>query len=130
MTMRNRKTVIVAFMLLACMLMAVGFAALTDTLNIEGDAEVSQNNAENAFDEDVYFSAVSSGSGYTAEILSSNNDKGNFTVTGLEGKDDVISITFTIQNDNDFGVNVVVDPTKSKNTQKALDKPGNVWYDI
>lgn len=116
MTMRNRKTVIVAFMLIACMLMAVGFAALTDTLNIEGDAEVSQINAENAFDDDVYFSAVSSGSGYTAEILSTNNDKGNFTVTGLEGKDDVISITFTIQNDNEFGVNVVVDPTNTETT--------------
>ena len=116
MTMRNRKSIIVTFMLVACLLMAVGFAALSDTLNIEGDAEVSHQNAVNAFDDDVYFSAVSSGSGYTAEILTTNNDKGNFTVTGLEGKDDTVSITFTVKNDNEFAVYATVDPTNTATT--------------
>ena len=119
MTMRNRKFIIVTFMLAACMLLAVGFANLTDTLNIEGDAEVSHANAVTAFDEDVYFSNVSSGSGYTAEILTTNNDKGNFTVTGLAGEDDAITITFTIKNDNDFDVKCVVDPTNTSTTNTA-----------
>lgn len=120
MTMRNRKSIIVAFMLIACMLFAVGFAALNDTLDIEGDIEVSHANAQHAFDEEVYFSNVSTGSGYTAEILSTNNDKGNFTVTGLEGKDDTVSITFTIQNDNDFAVSCTMDPANTSETRPEL----------
>ena len=84
--MKNRKTVVVAFLLVAAMLLGVGYAALTDTLNIQGDFEVSQNNAENAFDDDVYFSAVSTGEGYTASIADDDNDKGTFKVTGLEGE--------------------------------------------
>ncbi len=114
--MKNRKTVVVAFLLVAAMLLGVGYAALTDTLNIQGDFEVSQANAENAFDDDVYFSAVSTGDGYTAAIASDDNDKGTFKVTGLEGEDDTISITYTIKNDNDFAVSVVIDPVNTNTT--------------
>ena len=55
MTMRNRKTVITAFILVAVMLMAVGFAALADDLYITGTAKVLQTNAENSFGEDILF---------------------------------------------------------------------------
>jgi len=122
MTMRNRKSIIVAFMLIACMLFAVGFAALNDTLDIEGDMEVSHTNAQTAFDEEVYFSNVSTGSGYTAEILTTNPDKGNFTITGLAGKDDTVSITFTIQNDNDFAVSCVLDPVNTNESRPEYFK--------
>ncbi len=115
--MKNRKFIVVAFMLIACMIVGVGFAELTDVLNLEGDAEVSHVNAENAFDGDVYFSAVSEGSGYTAEILSTNPDKGNFTVTGLEGIDDSISITFTIKNDSDLAAQVSMDANNTTSTR-------------
>ncbi len=111
--MKNRKRIVVAFLLVVALVLGVGYAALTDTLNIEGDMEVSHANAQNAFDEEVYFKSVSQGVGYTAEILSSNNDKANFTITGLEGADDKISITFTIANDNDFAVAVQMDPTNT-----------------
>ena len=57
--MKNRKTVVVAFMLCAVMLLGVGYAALSDVLDIQGTAQVTQGNAQNAFDGDVYFSAVS-----------------------------------------------------------------------
>ena len=119
MTMRNRKVIIVSFLLIACMILAIGFAALNDTLNIEGDMEVSHANAQNAFDEEVYFSAVSTGEGYTAEILATNNDKGNFTVKGLAGKDDQVEITFTIANDNDFAVECKLDPVNTALTNEA-----------
>ena len=120
--MKNRKTVVVAFLLVAVMLLGVGYAALTDTLNIEGDAELTHAGAEAAFDEDVYFSAVSSGTGYTAEVLTTNNDKANFTVTGLDSLDDRIQITFTIKNDNEFKVKCKVDPTNTSLTNDAVFK--------
>ena len=118
MTMRNRKAVIVTFMIIACMLMAIGFAALNDTLDITGQAEVNHANAQNAFDEEVFFSAVSTGEGYTAEIIANSNptlnaDTARFTVTGLAGEGDSLTMTFTISNNNDFAVNCVLDPVNT-----------------
>lgn len=125
--MKNRKFIVVAFMLVACMIVGVGYAVLTDTLNLEGDAEVSHTNAENAFDGDVYFSAVSTGDGYTAEILQTNPDKGNFTVTGLEGINDTVTITFTIMNDSDIAALVKMDAV---NTILTNDTYFAVTYSI
>lgn len=119
--MKNRKTVVVAFLLIAAMLLGVGYAALTDTLNLAGDFEVSHANAENAFDEDVYFSAVSSGEGYTAEILS-DPDRGYVKVTGLSGQGDTISVTYTIKNENAFPVSVLIDPINTTTTNTEYFK--------
>lgn len=103
MTMRNRKTVIVAFVVLACMLLAVGFAAYNDELDIAGSAEVSQTLANVTFDEKVYFSAVSQDpTMYTAEISASDPDTASYKVTGLADVRDTVSITFTVKNDNAF----------------------------
>lgn len=118
MTMRNRKSIIVTFMLVACMLLAVGFAAMNDTLDITGQAEVNHANAQSAFDEEVYFSEVSTGTGYSAEIIANTNptldgDTARFTVTGLSGEGDSVTMVFTIKNDNKFAVNCVVDPTNT-----------------
>ena len=118
--MKNRKTIVVAFMLCAVMLLGVGYAVLTDTLNILGDAEVSQANAENAFDEEVYFSAASEGEGYRAWITTGNDDKAEFEVTGLGGEGDYVDITYTIQNDNDFAVSVLIDPTNTQTTNTTF----------
>lgn len=116
--MRNRKAVIVTFMLVACMLLAVGFAAMNDTLDITGQAEVNHANAQNAFDEEVYFSKVSTGTGYSAEIITNanptlNGDTARFSVTGLSGEGDSVTMIFTIKNDNKFAVSCVLDPTNT-----------------
>lgn len=118
MTMRNRKTIIVAFVLLACMLLAVGFAAMADQLDISGTTEVSFTNAQNAFDKDVYFSAVSTGTGYTAEISASDPDTATYKFTGLSNVGDTLSITFTITNENAFDVSCVLDPANTVHTRE------------
>lgn len=105
--MKNRKTVVVAFLLVAAMLLGVGYAALTDTLTIDGTIQVGHENAEDAFEKDVYFSNVTSGTGYTASInVDSDPDKADFTVDGLNtlGDDGAITITYTVRNDNAFVV--------------------------
>ena len=51
--MRNRKTVVAAFLLVAVMMLGVGYAALTDILDITGSADVNQSAAEEAFNEDI-----------------------------------------------------------------------------
>ena len=105
--MKNRKTVVVAFLLVAVMLLSVGYAALSDTLDITGSADVNQSAAEEAFNEDIFFSAaVANETGNTASINADNNDKASFTANTLKGKDDKVTFTFTIKNDGDVTAKV------------------------
>ena len=105
--MKNRKFVVAAFLLAAAMLLGVGYAALTDTLDITGSADVNQSAAEEAFNEDVFFTAaVANQTGNTASINADNNDKASFTAATLKGKDDTVTFTFTITNDGDVKATV------------------------
>ena len=99
--MKKRRTLIISLLLVAAIVLGVGYAALTDILDIQGTAEISIGKAEEAFNEDVYFSDVSQGNGYTASINADNNDKASFTATGFTKEGDTISITYTIKNDNE-----------------------------
>ena len=105
--MKNRRNVVVAFLVVAVMLLGIGYAALTDVLDITGSVDVNQSAAEEAFNEDIYFSAaVANQEGNTASVNADNNDKASFTVKTFKGKGDVATFTFTIKNDGDVDANV------------------------
>lgn len=105
--MKNRKTVVVAFLLVAVMLLGVGYAALTDILTINGSAEVSQTAAEDAFNEDIYFSdAVAHEADNEASVDDTDNDKASFAANTLKGKGDKATFTFTIENAGDVDATV------------------------
>ncbi len=53
--MKNRRLIIVSFVLVAAMVVGVGYAALTDTLVIGGNIEVERSVAVNALNNDIYF---------------------------------------------------------------------------
>ena len=116
MTMRNRKTVIVSFMVAAVLLMAVGFAALTDTLTIIGNAHVDMATAENTFDEKIYFSEAlalsTTGTGSTADTASHTADDATFTVNKLAVKGQSSTFKFTIQNDSNVDAAITVPANK------------------
>ena len=57
--MKNRKVIVTAFLLVAVMLLGVGYAAVSDTLNFGGDATISGDQAQHEFDVDVRITAVS-----------------------------------------------------------------------
>ena len=123
--MKNRKFVVAAFLLVAVMLLGVGYAALTDVLDITGSADVNQSAAEEAFNEDIYFTAaVANEAGNTASINADNNDKASFTANTLKGKGDKATFTYTITNDGD--VDALVTPSISSNTNT---KYFNVYSD-
>ena len=132
-TMRNRKTVITAFLLIACMLIGIGYAAVTNVLDIQGSAEVTDKNVSDEFNEDIYFSGVKAPDGkivdsflvkedgtydesrqdgvtytYSANINSNNNDKGQFTVKSLANTGDVQKITYQIKNDSEHEAKVTL----------------------
>ena len=124
--MKNRKRVVVAFLLVAVMLLGVGYATLTDVLEITGSASVEQSAAEESFNQDIYFSAaVANDAGNTASVDADDNDKASFTANTLKGKDDTATFTFTIKNAGDLAATIT--PRISKNTNTAYFDISSDW---
>ena len=124
--MKNRKTVVVAFLLAAVMMLGVGYAALTDVLDITGSADVNQSAAEEAFNEDIHFTAaVANEEGNTASINADNNDKASFTANTLKGKGDKATFTYTIANAGDLDAEVT--PRISSNTNTTYFNVYSDW---
>ena len=99
--MKNRRTVVVAFLLVAVLLLGVGYAALTDVLDITGTADVNQSILNEEFNKDIYFSAaVANQEGNTASVNADNNDKASFTANSLKARGDQATFTFTIKNES------------------------------
>ena len=105
--MKNRKFVVAAFLLAAAMLLGVGYAALTDTLDITGSADINVTDMEKAYEDDIYFvTAVAldpddddqTVNPNTASVNSQNNDKASFSAKSLSKKGDKAKFTFTIAN--------------------------------
>lgn len=119
--MKNRRRIIVAFMLCAVMLLGIGYAALTDDLFITGDATLNTTQAQKEFDEDIYFSdaAVKSTTGsYTsdggvavvdkAEVVSP--DSARFNVLTLAKQNETVTFVYTITNDStEFDADITAD---------------------
>lgn len=111
--MKRRKSVVVVFLLAAAMMLSVGYAALTDTLTIDGDLQTDTTVAMDEFDDDVYFSGTSivqddTGNKAVSQILDGRDDAKiealHFTVA-----DQVVKAKFTITNDqaNEFAASIV-----------------------
>lgn len=126
--MKNRKTVVVAFLLVAVMLLGVGYAALTDILTINGSAKVEQTAAEDAFNEDIYFSAaVANQDGNEASVNPDNNDEASFAANTLKGQGDEATFTFTIKNAGD--VDATVTPVLTSKDQVDYFTVTHDWED-
>ena len=114
--MKNRKTVVVAFLLVAVMLLGVGYAALTDTLTIIGNAHIDLDVANKTFDERIYFSDAqvtsSTGTGTTADIASYSTDDATYTVNKLAIKGEQSVFTFTITNVSNVDAEITVGTNK------------------
>ena len=108
--MKNRKTVVVAFLLVATLLLGVGYAALTDTLTIAGQANITTGKAEEALNEDVFFYSAApadttgtSGVADTASVLN-DNDRASFTVNSLALGGETATFTFVVHNKSNHDV--------------------------
>ena len=108
--MKNRKIVVVAFLLVAMLLLGVGYAALSDTLDITGSADVNVSELEKQFEEDIYFDSATANGGApdTASVNADNKDKASFSAKSLINEGDSTTFTFVIKNDSAH--DVVVTP--------------------
>lgn len=123
--MKKRRSTIIVFLLVATLCLSVGYAAITDILDIQGTAEVNIQGVESDFDTHVFFSAVSSGEGYTASINGDNKDKGSFTISGLKEKNQEITVTYTIKNDHDL--DAVVTPRLKQSSNPTYFEITSDW---
>ena len=114
--MKNRRNIVVAFLLCAVMLLGIGYAALTDTLTIIGNAHVDIDSANKTFDERIYFTAAAptstTGTGTTADTASYDPDDATYVVNKLAVKGEKSVFTFTIQNDSNVDAIISVAGTK------------------
>lgn len=132
--MKNRKTVVVAFLLVAVLLLGVGYAALSETLTLIGNAVIDMKQAEVNFDAKVYFS--------NAEVVSSPNtevdtvggigtDDATFTVHSLSTMGDVAVFTFTIANESNVPVRIDIPENKlsgEKNQSNSNEEKFSISY--
>ena len=70
--MKNRKIVVASFLLIAVLLMGIGYAAVSDTLNFDGDAVIKGEQVQHEFDIDVKITAVADDDMVWAEYASSS----------------------------------------------------------
>ena len=126
--MKNRRIAIVAFMLCAAMVIGLGYAAVTNVLDIQGSATVNATAAEEEFNEDIYFVGVKDNTsnyvqsiadaatyGYTANINSNNKDKAQFTVSGVDKTGEEVVITYQIKNDSAYDAAVTIQSNTNTN---------------
>ena len=120
--MKNRKFVVVAFVVIAAMLMGVGYAALTDTLTIIGNANVDIAGANSVFDEKIYFSDAKVVKGVDGkDLVTFTPDDATYTVHGLATIADEAVFLFTITNDSNLDALISVESTK----QSGAENPSN-----
>jgi len=131
--MKNRRRIIVAFMLCAVMLLGIGYATLTDVLDITGSADVNKAAAENSFNKDIHFDRTYNSNagalvhepGNTASINVDNDDKASFTANNLQGAGDSAKFTFQIINEGDLDASVT--PRISSNTNEEYFTIASDW---
>ena len=127
--MKNRKVIVTAFLLVAVMLLGVGYAAVSDTLNFGGDATISGDQAQHEFDLDVRIEAVSeTNSGYVpynpagpeinldndlvVDIMGSGDneqDVVDFQIFNLSDAGDTQVIWFKVVNESSHDANLITE---------------------
>lgn len=118
--MQNRKKILVAFLLVAVMIIGVGYAAFTDTLTIIGNAVIDIKKAEETYEENVYFSAAefidaeSTGTGDKSKdtIGGVDSDDASFAIHSLAIVGEKRVMKFTITNDSNVDVKISIPATK------------------
>ncbi len=114
--MRSRKITLVAFMLVAVLMLGIGYAALTDTLTIIGNAHIDFVKTEEIFEGSIKFTAAdpisSTGAGSTADVASFTDDDATFTANRLAGQGEYSVFKFTVQNEYEADIKLVVNATK------------------
>ena len=108
--MKKRRTTIIAVLLIAALALGIGYAALSDDLQITGSAAITATEADEAFEADVYFSkavmTADRGTAVIGELATGTDDADKITITvaagALKGKGDSVICAAEISNKGDI----------------------------
>ena len=134
--MKQRRTVVLAFLLIAAMALGVGYAALSDQLTMTGTATVGRVAADAEFDEDIYIlsaTALGDGTPNTASLVPTNNNKATFTVNSLSLEGETAQFSFVIANagDHEAAVSIAGMSISDYNTADAVkDNDDDGYFSI
>lgn len=134
--MKNRKIIVTAFLLIACMVIGVGYAAVTDNFTINGHATISDQGANDAFNEDIRFMGIVVGGEVRTDVLASANlgytascnvplDEASFHINNLKKVGDTQTIVFRIGNYGDIDSTLKLDTTNPDGTNTVSVPGGN-----
>jgi hypothetical protein len=99
--MKNRRTIVMAFLLCACLIVGMGYAAVTDVLTIGGTATISYENAAEDFNADVYFVEATDTKVYGV----SGNTKVEIGTVTVTADNDVVDVKINnVAGDGEFAV--------------------------
>lgn len=116
--MKNRRTVIASFLLIAVLVMGIGYAALTDNLFIKGEATLATTSAQTNFDDDVSFleahrgecNGTNTATPDSVVIGATDKDSATFYVKSLGNQGEFVVFSFVIQNKStEFDANITLD---------------------
>ena len=117
--MKKRRTLIISLLLVAALTLGIGYASVSDLLDITGIVEADGSAMNTEFDEDVYFSAIQINDTKAGESALGTGDKpdnATFMVAGLADINETASVTYTITNDYADSVWVtIIEPSNDKN---------------
>jgi hypothetical protein len=107
--MKNRRLTIVAFLLVACLVVGFGYAQLSTTLRIDGGATIDHTGANSEFNAKVYFEGEELIKGDDAKdtiVLSNGDDIATVTITSLTLKDTYVEYQLYVVNEYAYDIYV------------------------
>ena len=131
--MKKRRTLIISLLLVAALCLGIGYASVTDILDISGIVEANGSGMAEDFDGDVYFSAISGNTGKASEsrLIGDKSDNASFHVDGLSALDETVSVTYTIQNDYSSSVWVsLITPSNDSNDYLEITHDLTLYEEI
>lgn len=129
--MKNRKFIVVAFMLTACMIVGVGYAAVTDTFNLNGTATISQENANDGFNQEIVFAGIVTKEGVVSDVtdhathgytasVNIASDIATYHVYSLKKNGDSQEIVFRIANNGKVAAQICIQDAVTKNGNEDM----------
>ncbi|MBQ9785598.1 MAG: hypothetical protein IJW29_09340 [Clostridia bacterium] len=123
--MKNRRNVIIAFMLCAVLCLGIGFAALSDDLAIDGTLAYDKEAAEDVFNAEVYFTGAEADASSTCNdatqvtysVEAADNGDANDLLkiavgdTAFAVANETVVIKATVKNDSTDAVTVALTST-------------------
>ena len=129
--MKNRRTIIVAFLVMAMLVTGIGYAAVSQTLTVQGTATYNPTDAAKEFQDNIYFSngfRVDGTGDATKDVINTTTwdeqtETAYYTIASLDTHGDYVIFGFEITNENTIAVEATLTHAHSIGGQTGGESP-------